>query len=161
MDIDSNSQDLASSHVIPPSRTNSLRSKSTGPIEFQDMQDRCINLSHLQFFSSSFIDTFIPAAAFSLTPPETQSCLSLSDIGFLATSSGCDLLIADLRGPDVLLYDSMTSSNGSSGKGKGKGKLDSSVITSLTWSISAMSQGTFLSLLHLICYATILLYLSN
>jgi hypothetical protein len=79
-----------------------------------------------------------------IIPAASKTCLNFSDIGFLAASSDSTLLIADMRGPEVLLVDSPSRPfTSGQGKGKGKSKLrsDSSPITSLTWTISATMEG--------------------
>lgn len=130
------------------SRNYRINPNSIPSLDSQDIQDRCIDLSHLSN-SRPHLDSFQPSAAFSLPPllsSESKSCLALSDIGFLAASSGNTLLIADLRGPDVLLYESarLNSSVNSNSRSKGKGKVDQSIITNLNWTISAIGEGEFI-----------------
>lgn len=85
------------------------------------------------------LDGFRPVAGFAL-PPSSRTCIAVSDIGFFAASSEASLLIVDMRGPEVLLFD---SSGRQSSKGKGWHRADPSPITSLTWTISAISEGAF------------------
>lgn len=89
------------------------------------------------------LDGFRPLAAYRSPTQEmlARSCLSLSNIGFLASSNGSHLLIVDLRGPEVLHFESA----GSSPSGKGKGRPDTSPIVSLTWTVCAIGEGELVS----------------
>jgi len=68
----------------------------------------------------------------------------MSDIGFLAASNEANLLVVDMRGPEVLLYDG-PHNQVVDHKGKGKHKADTSSISSLTWTISAIGEGELYS----------------
>ena len=85
------------------------------------------------------LDGFRPLAAYRSLTQEmlARSCLSLSNIGFLASSNGSHLLVVDLRGPEVLHFEAA----GSSPAGKGKGRPDTSPIVSLTWTVCAIGEG--------------------
>ncbi|KDE03147.1 hypothetical protein MVLG_06342 [Microbotryum lychnidis-dioicae p1A1 Lamole] len=87
-------------------------------------------------------DGFRAVGAFLLPPPNSLKapfCIELADIGFFAASSGNILLIADLRGPEVLLYDDPTILSYGK-KGKSKTKPDTSTVTSLKWTVSAVGE---------------------
>lgn len=102
-------------------------------------------------------DHFIPVAASSLSidGPPSQRQLALSDVGFLAASSGSRLLVANLRGPEVLFWDSPFASSGKKGKGKSKpGPKETSPITSLTWTICPTNEDSEKSLRLLVTHAT-------
>lgn len=128
-----------------PSISRKNKSNSSAPTtNFNEDQDRIVNLSHLPI-RQSHIDSFRPIVAFSL-PSHSQSCLAMSDIGFLASSSGAALAIIDMRGPEILYFDPGESSGFLGGNSKGKGKVgrsDGSHITSLTWTISAIGEGAY------------------
>ncbi|KAM0788575.1 hypothetical protein ACM66B_001699 [Microbotryomycetes sp. NB124-2] len=101
-----------------------------------DLRDEAFDLSGA-IVPRPFHDGLRPFAAFAL-PIAGSTCLEISDTGFLAASSGPVLLIADLRGPDVLLIQSFGVQ--SAVKHKHKFKPDSSPITSLTWTICATNE---------------------
>ncbi|GAA6059605.1 hypothetical protein JCM10212_005104 [Sporobolomyces blumeae] len=94
-------------------------------------------------------DGFRPVAGFKLSSsatqagaPSSRTCLAMSEIGFLAASNEANLLVVDLRGPDVLLLDGSRHRLHASehSKGKGKQKVDDSSISSLTWTISPIGE---------------------
>lgn len=70
----------------------------------------------------------------------SKTCLAMSDIGFLAAANDANLLIADMRGPGVLLFDG-PHSQAVDPKGKGKHRADNSSISSLAWTITAIGEG--------------------
>lgn len=93
-------------------------------------------------------DGFRPIAGFKFSSssvdgaPSSKTCLAMSDIGFLAAANDANLLVADMRGPDVLLFDGPHSQTVDH-KGKGKHRADNSSISSLTWTITAIGEGKF------------------
>lgn len=118
-----------------PSKTSSL----IPPVEKQlDPQDSCIQLSGAQIDRPD-LDGFRPVAAI-IFPTGTTTCLAMSDIGFVALSADANLVIVDLRGPEVLWLEDVDGAK--SGKGKGK-RSDSRPITSLTWAIGAVGDGWY------------------
>ncbi|GAA6005260.1 hypothetical protein JCM11491_002638 [Sporobolomyces phaffii] len=90
-------------------------------------------------------DGFRPIAGFKFSSslgegaPSSKTCLAMSDIGFLAASNEANLVVVDMRGPEVLIYDG-PHSQVVDHKGKGKHKVDTSSISSLTWTISAIGE---------------------
>ncbi|GAA5823542.1 hypothetical protein JCM5353_006298 [Sporobolomyces roseus] len=90
-------------------------------------------------------DGFRPIAGFKFSSssvdgaPSSNTCLAMSDIGFLAAANDANLLVADMRGPDVLLFDGPHSQTVDH-KGKGKHRADNSSISSLTWTITAIGE---------------------
>lgn len=136
---------MASLRRPSPSISRKNKSNTSAPThKFHEDQDRIVNLSRL-LIRQSHIDSFRPIVAFSL-PPHSQSCLAMTDIGFLASSSGAGLTIVDMRGPEILYFDEGESSGFLNGNSKGKGKggrSDGSNITSLTWTISAIGEGVY------------------
>ncbi|KAK4705891.1 hypothetical protein P7C70_g320, partial [Phenoliferia sp. Uapishka_3] len=115
-------------------RRKSVGEKSAMSLEPEpDVQDQHVDLS-LVLPLRPYIDGFRPVAAFNMQPAR-KSLVKLSDVGFLAASSGAALIIVDMRGPEVLFYESGSES----GKGKGRAR-DSSPITSLTWAICAIGE---------------------
>ncbi|GAA5939650.1 uncharacterized protein JCM15063_005244 [Sporobolomyces koalae] len=74
--------------------------------------------------------------------PSVKTCLALSNIGFVAASNEANLVVVDLRGPEVLLLDGphLAKPAHKDSKGKGSHKVDASNISSLAWTISAMGQ---------------------
>ncbi|KAL8291471.1 hypothetical protein RQP46_002449 [Phenoliferia psychrophenolica] len=121
------------------SRRKSLSTKSSAPSSATiseppaDFQDQHVDLS-LYRIPNPTIDGFRPAAAFKM-PPSRRTTLAMSDVGFLAASSEAALIIVDMRGPEVLLFE---TGAGTDRKGKVKG--DSSNISSLTWAICAIGE---------------------
>ncbi|KAM0753508.1 hypothetical protein T439DRAFT_377696 [Meredithblackwellia eburnea MCA 4105] len=131
-----------------PRRRMSLRKPSSIVSHSEpalEIQDQCIDLSLATSFDSS-IDSFRPVCALRLPPPPSvsassarkASCVVISNIGFVSVSSGAALMIVDLRGPEVLLYEDPATVS-IHGKGKGKGS-DASPVTSLSWAICALGQ---------------------
>lgn len=106
-----------------------------------ELQDQHVDISRIIPARPS-IDGFRPIAAFTM-PPSRRTQLAMSDVGFLAASSEGALLIVDMRGPEVLLFETPAASDG--GKGKGKVKTDPSAVTSLTWAICAIGEGESVS----------------
>ncbi|GAA5990640.1 hypothetical protein JCM5350_001338 [Sporobolomyces pararoseus] len=91
-------------------------------------------------------DGFRPIAGFKFSSslgegaPSSKTSLFTSDIGFLAASNDANLLVVDMRGPEVLLFDGPHSQQVVDHKGKGKHKVDTSCISSLAWTISAIGE---------------------
>lgn len=87
-----------------------------------------------------YTDGFRPIAAFTVPEGDAVGAVklaTLSDVGFLAVSSGASLVIADLRRCEVLLAESSTVAvDSSKGKGKHGMRADNSPITSHCWTIS-------------------------
>ncbi|GAA6012247.1 hypothetical protein JCM8202_003257 [Rhodotorula sphaerocarpa] len=82
-------------------------------------------------------DGFRPVGAVKSTVADDvtlKRCLALSNIGFLALSSGADLVVLDLRGPEVLHFES-PKPTAPSGRSKSKKPVEGAPIASLTWSI--------------------------
>ncbi|KAK4050912.1 Lethal(2) giant larvae sro7 [Microbotryomycetes sp. JL221] len=118
-------------------RPSSAAPSSTRQLE---LNEQAYDLS-ATVISKPFHDGFRPFAAFTLPSVDKETCLELSDCGFLAASNGCVLLIADLRGPDVLMIQSLANgAHNGIGKGKSKVKPDESPITSLTWTICPTNE---------------------
>ncbi|GAA5898928.1 uncharacterized protein JCM6883_003474 [Sporobolomyces salmoneus] len=90
-------------------------------------------------------DSFRPIAGFKFSSslgegaPSSKTCLAMSDIGFFAASNEANLVVVDMRGPEVLFFDG-PHSQPVDHKGKGKHKVDSTSISSLTWTISAIGE---------------------
>ncbi|GAA5967332.1 hypothetical protein JCM11641_000514 [Rhodosporidiobolus odoratus] len=100
----------------------------------RDPQDHYIDLRGA-IVGRPDLDGFRPTAAFKFSSDITsKTCLALSNVGFLAASTGSTLLVVDLRGPDVLLVDVP------SGGANGKARVDASPITALTWTISSIGK---------------------
>ncbi|SCV67903.1 BQ2448_5514 [Microbotryum intermedium] len=111
------------------------------PAPSRDLSDHFIDLS-VVLTRRPDRDGFRAVGAFLLPPPNSLNapfCVELADIGFLAASSGNILLIADLRGPEVLLYDDPTILSYGK-KGKSKAKPDASSVTSLRWTVTAIGD---------------------
>ncbi|GAA5852720.1 hypothetical protein JCM8547_002602 [Rhodosporidiobolus lusitaniae] len=130
------------------SRSNSIpfvgRSRS-GSVAFHaevDPQDHYIDLRGA-IVPRPDLDGFRPIAGFNFSngggAPLSKSCLALSNVGFLAASNESNLMVVDLRGPDVLLVDVPGAANDKADK-KGKGKVDSTPITAMTWTISPIGE---------------------
>jgi hypothetical protein len=60
----------------------------------------------------------------------------------MAASSDSALIIVDMRGPEVLLFETAPSADNHGG-GKSKHKPDTSSIVNLRWTISAIGEGEF------------------
>ncbi|GAA5869181.1 hypothetical protein JCM16303_000383 [Sporobolomyces ruberrimus] len=109
-----------------------------------DPQDLCIDLRDGPVRRLDQ-DGFRPIAGFNFSSslgegaPSSKTCLAMSDIGFLAASNDANLLVVDMRGPEVLLFDG-PHSQVVDHKGKGKHKSDNSNISSLAWTISAIGE---------------------
>ncbi|GAA6001980.1 hypothetical protein JCM10207_003022 [Rhodosporidiobolus poonsookiae] len=121
------------------------RSGSTASAAFHaeaDPQDHYVDLRGAAVARPD-LDGFRPVAAFrfssSSDAPSAKGCLALSNVGFLAASNEANLMVVDLRGPEVLLVD-VPNAAGRGDKGKGKSKVDASRITALTWTISAIGE---------------------
>lgn len=106
-----------------------------------ELEPFCIDLSYLTTFDSHR-DTFKPVVAASLPvastmPSNAKSRICLSNIGFLAASVGSNLMVVNMRVPEVLLFD-----NGSTKSKKHKGLHgDGTEITALDWSMSGLTEG--------------------
>lgn len=139
----SNSPSLSShSRRFSTRRRSSSTATGASPSQDLELQDHHIDLS-LVPSPRPFHDGWRAVAGFILpssSSASTKPSLSLSDIGFLAASSDNSLLIADMRGPEVLLVDTPGRAT-EGGKGKGKARSDSSPITSLKWIISPINEG--------------------
>lgn len=130
-----------------PSRKLSRRQRTPSQTHTPQMNNPPISESECFFDLSMavvarpFHDGLRSFACFTI-PPAGRTCLDFSDIGFLAASSDATLLIADMRGPEVLLVDSPARPfMGGKSKGKHKLRSDPSPITSLTWTISPTMEG--------------------
>ncbi|GAA5909875.1 hypothetical protein JCM6882_002039 [Rhodosporidiobolus microsporus] len=127
------------------SRTGSVASPSASSFQpAQDLQDHYIDLRGA-VVPRGDLDGFRPVAAFSFAAsnggaPASKTRLALSNVGFLAASSEANLLVVDLRGPEVLLLDVPGVGNGGRADKKGKGKVDASSISALTWTISPIGD---------------------
>ncbi|GAA5943126.1 hypothetical protein JCM10213_006219 [Rhodosporidiobolus nylandii] len=131
------------------SRSNSVAHSSSSAAFYpsSDPQDAYLDLRGAAV-SRPDLDGFRPLCAFRFSSPAfaesgaggQKSCLALSNVGFLAASNEANLLIVDLRGPDVLLLDVPSAAAGRADKGKGKLKVDASAITALTWTISPIGE---------------------
>ncbi|GAA5828420.1 hypothetical protein JCM11251_006237 [Rhodosporidiobolus azoricus] len=127
------------------SRSDSIAPGSSSFGLFQDPQDHYIDLRGA-VVPRGDLDGFRPIAAFSFSvgsnggAPASKTRLALSNVGFLAASSEGNLLVVDLRGPEVLMLE--VPALGAIGKldKKGKGKVDGSCISALTWTISPIGD---------------------
>lgn len=119
-------------------RRFSMRRPTLSPEEeHEEMQEQTVDLS-LVFVPRRNVDGFRPVAGFKI-PASRKSCLAMSDIGFLAASAESSLLLVDMRGPEVLLYE--TPANAAEGEKKKGRRTDFSAITSLAWTISTLGDG--------------------
>ncbi|GAA5918972.1 hypothetical protein JCM1841_002666 [Sporobolomyces salmonicolor] len=124
-------------------RTSSVSSTPTFHSEM-DPQDHYVDLRDA-VIPRPDLDGFRPIAGFKFASsseagaPSTKTCLALADVGFLAASNEANLIVVDMRGPEVVLVDSPNSPMADI-KGKGKQRPDSSSITSLTWTISPIGE---------------------
>ncbi|ORY72386.1 hypothetical protein BCR35DRAFT_307654 [Leucosporidium creatinivorum] len=122
-------------------RRSSSTATGASPSHDLELQDHYIDLSLIPS-PRPFHDGWraVGGFIFPSSPSATsKTCLELSDIGFLAASSENSLIVADMRGPEVLLVDTPGRAT-EGGKGKGKARSDSSAITSLKWTISPISE---------------------
>lgn len=109
--------------------------------EDAEREPHCIDLSQLTAFDSHQ-DSFKPIAAVSFPVPSSMSSsaksnLSLANIGFLAASVGSHLMVINMRGPEVMLFD-----NGLTKVKKHKGLHgDGTEITALNWCMSSLTEG--------------------
>lgn len=123
----------------------SVASHSPSMSSTQDPQDLLVDLKDAPVRRLDQ-DGFRPIAGFKFSSsfgegaPSSKTCLAMSDIGFFAASNEANLIVVDMRGPEVLLFDSPHSQT-IDHKGKGKHKVDPSSISSLTWTISAIGEG--------------------
>ena len=120
-------------------RKKSARSpKVPSSVDALDPQDLHIDISGFPPLDP-YTDGFRPVAAFIIPEGDAVGAakqVTLSDVGFLAASSGSSLVIADLRKCEVMLAETSTMAVESA---KGKGRLglrgDNSPITSHCWTI--------------------------
>lgn len=120
--------------VTPTKKFLSRRPSQAPPtptIPTVDVNDLLFDLSSIRNYRPH-LDGFRPVAGFKI-PSHPQSCVFMSDIGFLASSSGSALLMVDMRGPEILHWNQ--------GNKKGKQKEDPSAITSLVFTVSAIGDG--------------------
>lgn len=108
-----------------------------------------IDLSHLN------VDThahFKPLALLSLPlfvlPPSSDtpssSCIALSNIGFLAVSSGTSVTIVDLKRMEILFFDPAVISSEADldqWQSESESHVDKSEITSLKWVLTSIAEG--------------------
>lgn len=139
----------------PPQHSHSKLSRHRGSVaspsvtSSYDPQDSYIDLRDAPVRRLDQ-DGFRPIAGFKFSSnlgegaPSKKTSLAMSDIGFLAASNEANLLVVDMRGPEVLLYDG-PHNQVVDHKGKGKHKADTSSISSLTWTISAIGEGELYS----------------
>ncbi|GAA5976856.1 hypothetical protein JCM10908_005652 [Rhodotorula pacifica] len=118
---------------------SSRRSSHVAEAPSLDPQDLYIDVTGAVVPRPDF-DGFRPIAVYRSPTQDllTRSCLSMSNIGFLASSNGATLLIIDLRGPEVIFFE--MAGTATSATGKGKSRPDSSPIVSLTWTICAIGE---------------------